>query len=146
MSHPTSHKDFLSSNKQHFAPYIYFSVYINKVRLQKSILPPTKEIQTLLTAVAVWLHSLFSWDLQDTPSDMPSWRFSRTGFDGTLGNGPSKTQSVWWSTGTECANGTGRIRLTRPAQVSSYGALVTVLPRCDFQGSSRYFSERSALM
>lgn len=66
----------------------YIFQYINNVELQKSILPPTKEIQTLFTAVADWLHSLFSWGLQDTTSDMPSWRFSRTGFDGTLGNAP----------------------------------------------------------
>jgi len=64
------------------------------------MLPPTKEIQTLFTAVADWLHSLFSWGLQETTSDMPSWRFSRTGFDGTLGIWPGvfKAQGVWWST------------------------------------------------
>lgn len=43
-------------------------------------------------------------------------------------------------------NRTGRIRFTRPAQVSSHAARVTILARCDFQGSSRYFSERSAPM
>jgi len=43
-------------------------------------------------------------------------------------------------------NRTERIRFTRPAHVSSHAARVTVLPRCDFQGSSRYFSERRALM
>ncbi len=54
--------------------------HINNIKFQaKSILPPTKEIQTLWTVVADWLHSLFSWDLQDTASDMPSWRFSGAG-------------------------------------------------------------------
>lgn len=140
----------------------YYTQYkINKK--QKPLLPEMKEIQSLCTADAAWLHSLFSWALQDAASDIPSLKVNKNKEDcgiqdflqcSTLCPAPGTLDQLrhnsWfcvglWGHGVHQWNRTVGIWVTWPAQVSSHEAWVThvELARCDFQASSGVWTDWS---
>lgn len=132
----------------------------NKSKTQSS-LPEIKEIQSLCTADAAGLLSLFSWALQDAASDMPSLKVNKNKEDcGTRDVLQCSVQLLepWtrlrhnsrfymglWGHGVHQWNRTVGIWVTWPTQVSSHEARVThvELARCDFQASSGVWTDWS---